>query len=356
MHCNAELSGHEAKTNKIINKWLVSTNPDLLIPNIGGYGIAAVYKGKEPGRRIMLRADIDALKIPEGDKTVSHRCGHDGHAAIMCGVAQRLSKTRPERGEAVLLFQPAEETGQGAEAVIKDPVFQQIKPDLAFALHNIPSYARHSVLMREGCFAAASHGLKIVFEGATAHASQQETGKSPLEAMNLMLDAFRRKAITLKNFKPLTMLTVTHASLGEETFGVAPGIAEIWLTLRSYDNEKLHTLTSNCIDLCQLTAMEYGLGFRYSIHEAFPATMNNDLQNKMLETAASELNLNVVHLEEPFRWSEDFGRFGEVCPTAMFGLGCGLEHAPLHDVNYIFEDEIIDTGVDIFEKLIRMQK
>jgi len=170
LHENAELSGKEVKTNAILNEFLEKLNPDVHIRNIGGNGIAVVFKGKEPGKRVLIRGDIDALNIPEGGRHCSHRCGHDGHASIIAGLAEKLSKNRPEKGEIVLLFQPAEETGQGAKAVIADPQFGQIKPDMAFALHNIPGYAKNTILLRKGCFAAGSLGLKLIFDGReTAH-------------------------------------------------------------------------------------------------------------------------------------------------------------------------------------------
>lgn len=347
LHENAELSGKEVKTNAILNEFLEKLNPDVHIRNIGGNGIAVIFKGKDKGRRILVRGDIDALNIPEGDRHCSHRCGHDGHASIIAGLAEKLSKNRPEKGEIVLLFQPAEETGQGAKAVIADPQFEQIKPDMAFALHNIPGYPKNKILLRKGCFAAGSLGLKLIFDGVTAHASQPETGHSPQHVLSALIDIFGKKAAMLQEEKPLTMMTMTHAVLGEETFGVAPAHAEIWLTLRSFDNEKLQHLTADVVQLCAMVAEKQDFEFGSSIHEAFSATMNNDEAVQIIENAAKSLNIDCQYLEEPFRWSEDFGRFADVCPIGMFGLGCGEEHLPLHNPEYVFEDDIIETGIDI---------
>ena len=246
-----------------------------------------------------------------------------------------------------MLFQPAEETGQGAKAVIADPQFEQIKPDMAFALHNIPGYAKNKILLRKGCFAAGSLGLKLIFDGVTAHASQPETGHSPQHVLSALIDIFGKKAAMLQEEKPLTMMTMTHAVLGEETFGVAPAHAEIWLTLRSFDNEKLQHLTADVVQLCAMVAEKQDFEFGSSIHEAFSATMNNDEAVQIIENAAKSLNIDCQYLEEPFRWSEDFGRFADICPIGMFGLGCGEEHLPLHNPEYVFEDDIIETGIDI---------
>ena len=369
---NAELSGQEKETNKIINKFLEKTNPDVHYKNVGGYGIVAIYKGVEDGKNILFRADIDGLNIPSGQQTTdnrqqsgskangqkpiancqySHRCGHDGHATILCGLAMRYGKKRPEKGNVILLFQPAEETGEGALAVINDPLFKEIKIDMAFALHNLPGYAKHQIILKKGCFASASLGLKLIFDGATSHASQPEKGNNPQRVITTLLDAFQKKYENLKRDKYYTTLTVTHVAIGEETFGVTPGHAEIWLTLRSQDDKSLQNLTDSTVALSEYVAKEFKLKFSHSIHEAFAATMNSSREVDIVEQAARDLKLSVNNIKEPFPWSEDFGRFGVLCPVCLFGLGCGLEHEPLHSPIYDFEDEIIDTGVEMFYQL-----
>ena len=379
LNINAELSGREKETNKIINKFLEKTNPDVHLKNVGGYGIIVIYKGYEEGKNILLRADIDGLNIPlyqqstdncrqtssssdlasSMNQTVrrqySHRCGHDGHAAILCGLAMRLGKKRPAKGNVVLLFQPAEETGEGAKAVINDTLFHDLKIDTAYALHNLPSYAKHQIVVKKDCFASASLGLKLIFDGATSHASQPEKGNNPQIVITTLLDAFQKKYENLKRDKHHTILTVTHVVIGEETFGVTPGHAEIWLTLRSQDDSSLRQLTENTVALSEYVAKEFKLKFSHSIHEDFAATINSYRETDIVEQAAKDLRLSVNYIKEPFPWSEDFGRFGTICPICLFGLGCGLEHEPLHSPTYEFEDEIIDTGIDVFEKIMEIE-
>lgn len=373
LYNNAELSGCEKKTNKILNNFLEKTNPDVHYKNVGGYGIIAIYKGKNEGKNILLRADIDGLNIPMNEcqqttaksqqlkaksqkpkakSQYSHRCGHDGHATILCGLALHYGKKRPEKGNVILLFQPAEETGEGAKAVIKDPKFQELKIDAAFALHNLPSYAKHQIIIKNGCFASASLGLKLIFDGATSHASQPEKGNNPQQAISLLLDAFKKKYENLKKDKHHTLLTVTHVAIGEETFGVTPGHAEIWLTLRSQDDKSLQNLTESTLGLCEYIAKEFKLKFSHSIHEDFAATINSSKETDIVEKSAQDLKLSVNKINDAFPWSEDFGRFGSICPICLFGLGCGFDHEPLHSPRYEFEDEIIDTGVDVFEKIV----
>ena len=360
LHANAELSEQEIETNHILNEWVSKTNPDLQIDRIGGYGLAALYKGKEPGKRILVRGDIDALHIPEPNNMsyrsqhegVSHKCGHDGHAAILCGLASLLTDCRPEKGEIVLLFQPAEETGQGAKAILNDSQFAQIIPDTAYGLHNLPGFEAGQILVRKGCFAAASFGLKLVFDGKTAHASQPETGKNPSELLAVLIHQLEKKREMLKEVKPLTTFVITHAVLGEETFGVAPGHAEIWLTLRSFDDKNLELLADQVISLCQAKAKDYLFDFHFTMHEAFAATNSSDANVTVIENAAKRLGLSLGHLTEPFRWSEDFGRFGAVCPVGFFGLGSGFAQPALHNPEYDFPDAILETGINMFAEII----
>ena len=363
LHAHPELSGQEVLTNKILHEWVKQTRPDLIIEKIGGYGLAAVYRGPQPGKRILIRGDIDALHIPEPNdlpyrsqnQGISHKCGHDGHATILCGLAQWLGEQRPDQGEVVLLFQPAEETGQGAKAILEDPQFEQIRPDVAYGLHNLPGFEKGQIMVREGCFAAASFGLKLTFDGRTAHASQPETGHSPSELLAQLIHQLEKKRELLKEVKPLTTFVITHAILGEETFGVAPGHAEIWLTLRSYDDRNLELMASQIIELCRSKAKDYLFDFNFSEHEAFAATNSDPHCVHVIELAAQNLELKLGHLAEPFRWSEDFGRFGAVCPIGFFGLGSGTDQPALHNPEFDFPDNILETGMTMFWEIIRLE-
>lgn len=190
LHANPELSGQENNTAKRLLDFLKTLNPDQILQNLGGNGIALVFKGKAPGKRVLFRADMDALPIQEKNELsyaskntgVAHLCGHDGHSSILAGFALVLNKKRPEKGEVILLFQPAEETGKGALQVINDPQFESIKPDMAFALHNLPGFERHTIVLREQTFAAASVGIKNPFYWS--HSTRLATRNRPQSCNN----------------------------------------------------------------------------------------------------------------------------------------------------------------------------
>jgi amidohydrolase len=172
LHQYPENSGEEKETAKKVLNFFRDLNPSKVIQKLGGHGLAFIFEGKEDGPISLYRCELDGLPIKEENNikhisTVagkSHVCGHDGHMAIISGLGMHLSKNPPSKGKVVLLFQPAEETGVGAEAVIKDPKFKSIKPDYAFALHNLPTFDSKQIILKKGAFAAASVGNDHSFQ------------------------------------------------------------------------------------------------------------------------------------------------------------------------------------------------
>ena len=146
LHAEPELSDEEEGTAWAVAEFLTPTQPDQVIAEIGGHGVAFVYEGREPGPTVMFRAELDALPIAERSTASyrsrrvgrAHLCGHDGHMASLAALGLGFAARRPRRGRAVLLFQPAEETGAGAARVLEDPKFEAVAPDFVFAWHNMP--------------------------------------------------------------------------------------------------------------------------------------------------------------------------------------------------------------------------
>ncbi|MBL4603750.1 MAG: amidohydrolase [Emcibacteraceae bacterium] len=191
IHKHPELSGEEHDTAQLFYDKLKALNPDELYSNLGGCGLAAVFSAKEPGPTILFRTELDALPIEETidvpyrstKKGVSHKCGHDGHMAIIFGLAQDIAIQKPKRGRVIVLFQPAEETGEGARAIVADPQYPLLNPDYCYALHNLPGHPVGDVMIRSGPFNCASRGMIIELSGSTAHAAYPETGNSPALAL-----------------------------------------------------------------------------------------------------------------------------------------------------------------------------
>lgn len=360
LHRHPEVSGFEYNTFTKILNFISSCNPDEIIAPLAKTGAAYVYKGLRPGPVIMLRADIDGLKANETcskeyksiHEGVSHLCGHDGHSAILCGVAQKLATNRDFGGKVVLLFQPAEETGKGALAVMADPNFEYIRPDWIIGMHNVPGFEKHSILIREGVFASASKGIEIKLLGRSAHAAYPETGLNPSMAIADLIQHYS-ETVKTKSFDDKTLLTIVHASLGELSYGTAPGFAELHATLRSSGNAGMLQLEGWCEHIALKIAAKYRLQHQIKWHDEFVATENNPELVTMLEKVAEQLHLPKLTLSEAFRWSEDFGYYNQHIKSLYFGIGAGLDCAPLHDPNYDFPDEILNTGIQVFMGIIK---
>lgn len=359
IHQFPDLSGEEGPTATRIQRFFEALAPDQTLMGLGGEGIAFVFEGARKGPSTLIRCELDGLPIVEQNPVAykskipgkSHTCGHDGHMAIICGLGKTLSAARPSRGKVVLLFQPAEETGEGALKVLQSPTFSQIKPDFAFALHNLPGNARHEIILKKGTFTAASKGIEISLYGKTSHAAHPEDGKSPAEAMAQILVGLKDLP---KSMEEYGQVTVVNAVLGEQTFGTSPGKAVIRATLRTFEDIVLDRLGKLAESYVHRIAEEQGLSVSIKYREAFNTTQNHAEAWAIAEAAAKALGLKTRHLETPILWSEDFGRFSKVSKTLMFGLGAGPDQPQLHEPGFDFPDEIIATGVKMFSRIVNL--
>lgn len=359
LHQHPELSGEEAGTAQRVQQFVRRYAPDDVVTGLGGHGVAVVYRGLAAGPTVMIRADLDALPIEEtglvGHRSqvahTAHLCGHDGHTAMVAGLAGWLQSQPLPRGRVVLLFQPAEETGAGAAAVLASLAFDSLQPDYVFALHNLPGYPLAQVVLRPTGFAAASKGVMIRLQGHPSHAAHPEQGKSPAIAIARLITAITDLP-TVERFQDFVLTTIVHARLGEPAFGVSPGEAEVMATLRSYRNDDMERLTAAIETLAQDTAAVEGLTTTIRYVEVFPATVNHPAATALVKRAAIACGYDWREATHPFRWSEDFGYFTQRCPGAMFGLGAGEAQPPLHNANYDFPDDLIQHGVRLFAQII----
>ena len=360
LHAVPELSGEEAGTAAAVEALIADTGPDELVTGLGGHGVAAVYRGATPGPTLLFRADLDALPIEEADgpahrSTITgraHLCGHDGHTATLAAMGIELGRQRPARGRAVLLFQPAEETGRGAGAVIADPQFAALTPDLCFAWHNMPGLALGEAALAEGPVNCASRGMRIRLVGSTAHASQPEQGRSPMQAMVRLMPALTALARGDTADPDFALVTVTHARLGEPAFGIAPGLGEIWATLRTLTTAAMVGLCAEAEALAHETAGN-NLAVTISYDDIFDHCENAPEAVAYLRQALDADGIPHDAAGLPMRGSEDFGRFGQIAPSAMFLLGAGQNMPGLHTPCYDFPDALIPIGARIMLRTLR---
>ncbi|MEM7367125.1 MAG: amidohydrolase [Bacteroidota bacterium] len=359
LHTYPELSGREVKTVNRILELLSETKPDSVLHPIGGNSLAFVYQGENPGPCTWLRCELDALPIPEDlqisyqsvHEGVSHKCGHDGHMSMLAGVAFWLNVHQVTNGKIVLLFQSAEETGEGARAVVQDPLFALHQPDYAFALHNLPAYPLGRLLIKSGTFNCASKGIIIRLTGHTSHAAHPEQGNSPLDAMCQIMKYVQELPDLAVPDQEVAFATVVHARLGEIAFGTSPAEAVVMATLRAEKNETVDMIYNSVRGFVNTICLTLNLSVSWEEQDHFDASLNHPEAMKVLLGAGNKYNglMEVIH--SPFRWSEDFGAISQRCRGAMFGIGAGEEVLPLHHPAYDFPDELIVFGM---EAMIRM--
>lgn len=361
LHRNPELSGEERETARRVSEMLAPTHPDTVMTGMGGHGVAAIYDSGAPGPTILFRAELDALPIQELG-TIDHRstvaekahlCGHDGHSTILLGMGRILSRARPTSGRVVLMFQPAEENGAGAAAVVADPRYSEIKPDWAFSLHNAPDVDFGAAKLGAGPVNCASRGICIRLIGSTAHASRPADGRSPMKAISELMPALEACGSGKPLGEGFSMVTVTHASMGAESFGVAPGEAKLMATLRTIHDEEMDALVSRVETLVRATAGRHGLACAFSYDDVFLGCTNDAEATAILLSGVERTGLRHVPQTLPSYGSEDFGRFGlSGAKSAMVYLGSGPNWPRVHTPEYDFRDELIPIGIRIFSETL----
>jgi amidohydrolase len=360
LHKHAELSGREMNTNRIILDFIQRCAPHKIISPIGGHGLVCIFQARSAGPTLLFRAELDALPIQEKNEhpykstsaNVSHMCGHDGHMAILAGLARLLDIHPPQRGQIILVFQPAEETGQGASAMVNHPGFRALKPDYVFALHNLPGKPKGVVYLKSGNFNCASSGLIARLKGRSAHASGPEDGTDPTLPMCDIIRRLSRLPSDPEFKNVFSMATVVFARLGEKSFGTSPGNAEIRATLRCENDQMLELLERKAEQLVAKCAQNGGLEYNLKWRDRFSASVNDERAIQMISGAVKNAGLEVEYIKRPRRWSEDFGQFTARFPGAMILLGAGDSCPPLHSPEYDFPEDLIGIAIGIYWELI----
>lgn len=361
LHKNPELSGLETNTASLIKLFVEKHHsPNKIIDKIGGNGVAVVYQFSNDGPTIAIRCELDALPIQEKNQFkyrsviegVSHKCGHDGHMAMVAGLIFWIKEQTFKAGKIVLLFQPAEETGKGALKVLEDKRFTQLNIDYIFALHNIPGKKLHSIITMNKGFSAEVQSFDIHLLGRESHAAEPENGINPAVTISEIISALSNLNVNDPNDANFAILTPIHINMGQKSYGVSPAKGELHYTIRTLNTEKMLALKSEIKRITENACQNAKVKFEFNWFEYFPASINDIDCNKMVMEVAKELDLNLIENSYPFKFGEDYGWFSKKYKTAMFGLGSGINTPPLHDANYDFPEEIIETGMNMFKMII----
>lgn len=368
LHRQPEVSGAEVQTAARMAGVLREAGAGRVLEGLGGHGVAGIWDSGAPGPTVMFRAELDALPIREAEgpdwrsevEGTAHLCGHDGHMTILAGLARLIRRDPPARGQVILLMQPAEEDGSGAAAVIGEPRYTaELAPDWAFAIHNMPNVPLGIAQLQAGPANCASVGLEMRLTGGTAHAAIPETGRSPAPALARLIGALpdlaqpvaREDGTPLPGFR---LVTVTHARLGEPAFGIAPGEATLFVTLRAIDDAGLEAMVAEAEAMARALADADRLTLSVTRHDHFAATTNDAEATALLADGLRRVGLDVVPDGVPLRASEDFGRFGSQggARAAMAFVGAG-DGPAVHTERYDFNEALIAPMAIAFDHVRR---
>lgn len=362
LHRRPELSGEEEKTSGLVTEILSGLAPDALLSKIGGYGVCASFLSENPDEAVSLlfRAELDAIPVDEAGqweyrsekKGVMHGCGHDGHMATLLGFASEMAAGRPQGVNIHVLFQPAEETGKGAECVLRDPAFNEIPVDMGFAMHNLPGFAEGKVLLKEGLFAVASSGLEIQITGKSSHAAEPEKGVNPSSLIASILHRVESESRPFLLESATHKVVCTYIRMGDRAFGVSPGEAKIGYTLRAGSDSSLEEIIGRVEEMIASLNQSAECEILTRREEPFRATLNSRKGVKYLKEGCRMRKIPWEELDEPFLWSEDFGRFGSRFPVVLFGVGSGADSEPLHSAKYDFNERLIARGIEVYKGIV----
>ncbi|MDX1640164.1 MAG: amidohydrolase [Balneolaceae bacterium] len=362
IHQYPEISGKEKKTAERIHKELQLFNPDDILTGLGGNGILAHFKCRsaKPKKSILFRAELDAISVREEtgvsyqsqNENAMHGCGHDGHMTILIGLAKWLNENRPEHADVYLLFQPAEETGEGAAKVLEDSRFRELKIDHGFALHNLPGFPEKTVICKKNTFAAGSIGIEISVKGSFSHAAYPEKGLNPSLTVAKLIQRIENEMEPFRSEHEGNKLVCTFITMGERAFGISPGLAKIGFTIRSESDEKFQECAAQIQKLIKDVSKSFGGKITSKEVEPFRATVNSSEGTEIVKKVTEKNGLEYQNLDKPFPWSEDFGEFRRQFPITIFGLGAGEDHPPLHSEKYDFNDKLIPTGITMFAGIV----
>ncbi|MDK9710518.1 M20 metallopeptidase family protein [Acidaminobacter sp.] len=357
LHQHPELSNHETWTKQHLIDFL-KANTKLEIIDRGRW-FYAVYRAGEHKKNIAFRADFDAIKMNEGIELphasvfpgISHKCGHDGHSASLAGFALEIDQKGADKN-IFFLFQHAEETGDGAAecaVFIKENGIEEI-----FAYHNMSGMALKSINVIDGASNCASKGMIIQMEGRPSHASEPEKGVNPAFAFAKIIDAIPDFIAPEKN-EGMVLCTVIQVNVGEKAFGVNASRGELLLTIRALYEAEMDRLEQNLEKLASSLAEDQGMTVSFSYQDYFPETFNHKESSDKIRKAADSKGFEVVEMAEAFRGSEDFGHYLKETKGAICYIGNGMDYPNIHSFKYDFNDEIIETAVELFKALAEMQ-
>lgn len=360
IHAHPEIGFEEHRTSGIVAEKLQQWGVEVH-RGIGGTGVIGLLKGKtDSGRRIGLRADMDALPMEEKTNlpwrsTIANRfhgCGHDGHTTILLGTARYLAETRNFDGTAVFIFQPAEEGLGGARAMIADKLFQRFPCDEVYGLHNAPDLGPRQVTVFPGPSMAGADFFDITITGYGSHGAMPERSKDPVVVAMALGQALQ--TIVSRNVDPLksAVLSITQIHAGS-AYNVIPGEAKLAGTVRAFSDDVRKLVRERMRTISAGIAAAFQVEIDVNIRDIFSVLVNHEEHANAVANVAREIvgTDNVSTTPSPKMGSEDFADMLQAVPGAYFWLG-HEGSVPVHNPGFVLDDAILPVGASLFSRII----
>lgn len=355
LHSHPELSGQEERTAGVVADWLTRYGIPHRTGVGGGYGIVATIEGKGSGRTFALRGDMDALPIVEENEAsyksqnpgVMHACGHDGHTANLMGATLILNELRDQwNGRIQCLFQPAEETVRGADAMIEGGALEGV--DAILALHGWPYVPVGQIGIRSGPVMASADGFKLTIKGKQGHGAYPHDTIDPIACGAQLVTALQ--TIVSREVSPVAPVVVSVTTFHAGTaMNIIPQQAELTGTVRALDPKVRATMEERMRRIIAGVCAAMRCEYEFMYHNGTPVTVNDVDITELVRQVGYDLlgNENVMELPEPTMGAEDFAYYLERKPGMMFRLGTGCPYL-LHTPKYDFGDSPLETGILMF--------
>jgi hippurate hydrolase len=365
LHSNPELLYDLPRTSAQVASALRKAGCDEVVEGIGKTGVVAVIRGKSntSGRAIGLRSDMDALPIleatgkPWASKTPGkmHACGHDGHTAMLLGAAMGLVQSRAFDGTAVLIFQPAEEGGAGARAMIEDGLFRRWPVSEVYGMHNRPNLPIGEFTIAPGSIMGSVDMIDIEIEGVGGHAAMPHQTVDPAPVIAALIQAVQ--TITARTINPMDSAVISITTIhGGDAFNVIPQTIRMTGTVRTLNDAVRDHVEARLHQAVTGIAAAYGAKGRLDYSRHYPVTVNHAQETELAAVAAEAVaGVGRVTRDMPATLGgEDFAFMLNEVPGAMINIGNG-PGANLHHPAYDFNDEAIAWGCSYWCELVRQR-
>ena len=360
LHTIPELGNDCFKTAAFVADRLREFGVDELHEGFATTGIVAIINGQADGPTIGLRADMDALPIPEetGLDYASthagkmHACGHDGHTTMLLGAAKYLAETRNFAGRVALIFQPAEETGGGAEVMVEEGILDRFNIGQVYALHNAPGFDKGGFYTSPGAMMAAVDEFHIHIKGLGGHGATPHLTRDPVVAACGIATALQTIVSRNHYAQDDLVVSVTQIHTGT-TDNVIPETAYINGTVRSFDKDVQAMVIRRMEQIVAGQAASYDVSATLEYEKGYPATVNTPEEAGFAAVVASEIagEDHVIADNGREMGAEDFSYMLEKRPGAYLFIGQG-DTAGLHHAAYNFDDEIAPVGASFFARIV----